>query len=140
MITLTLLCAIFLQVIFVFAQNAETPSKAVAEFAHRYYGLDPAMKERICSELLENSEINPVDQTIYAAHHEASQRGLSLWMIRNSLAHVNTQLLEKEGDTARVKLEAERKNSLRKFFFRGDPSSGKDRHPAQGRGQVENLR
>ena len=74
------------------------------------------MKERICSEVLENSEIDPVDRTIYAAHQEADQRGLSLWMIRNSLAHVNTTVLEKEGDTARVRLEAERKNSLRKFF------------------------
>ena len=115
-ITLTLLGAIFLQVLFVFGHTAETPSKAVMDFAQRYYALDPSMKDRVCSEILENAEIDPVDQYVYTARHETDQRGLSLWMTRQSLDHAVTDVLEKDGDKAKVKFKATHKNGLRKFF------------------------
>ena len=59
--TLAILIGVFLQVVFAFADTAESPSKAAVEFSKAYYMLDESMKNRLCAELMENEDANPVN-------------------------------------------------------------------------------
>ncbi len=58
--TTVFLLAVFFQVVFVFADTRDTPSKAVVDFARMYYQLDSAMATRLCDELALDEEVNVV--------------------------------------------------------------------------------
>ncbi len=56
--------AFFLQVMFVYAQNSDSPNKAATEFTKAYFGLDSSMADRLCSESLIVDGVNVVDKYI----------------------------------------------------------------------------
>jgi hypothetical protein len=113
-IALVVVLAVLLQVIFVFADSVDTPNKAVVEFAKAYYRFNPAMSERLCSEVDGDGVL--VDQYIYEAQKNARDRGYSTFYLKSSVYHARTSTLSKDNEKAQIHLTADRKPPLKSFF------------------------
>jgi hypothetical protein len=101
---LTLLLAFAIQVAFAAADQTDTPTTAAEEFAKAYYKLDPAMADHICSAQRNGGGADIVEQYLHATRIEAKQRGFDLGMLRKRLYHIETAVISREADTARVHL------------------------------------
>ena len=119
---LVVLLGIVFQVLFVFADIQDSPTKATVEFAKAYYAVNKAcMKDRYCQSALEAEEGNPIDTYVYQATQAANARGFDMNIyIKNRLYHVETETIEATHDQAKVHLTGERKSPLRTFFSKGD--------------------
>lgn len=119
---LVVVLGIVFQVMFVFADIQDSPSKAAVAFAKAYYAVsEECMSDRYCQSGLEAEAGNPVDAYVYEATQKARSRGYDVNIyIKNRLYHVETETLEATHDQAKVRLTAERKSPLRTFFSKGD--------------------
>lgn len=116
-ITLAALLAIFLQVLFVFADTQDTPNRAAKAFARAYFKYDKAgMADRLCEQARMKDQVNQINAYVYQARQEARDRGFDLGYMSDKLYHVDTELLEGDHQRALVRLTATRKNPLRSFF------------------------
>ena len=116
-ISLAVILAVLLQVLFVFADNRDTPNKAVTDFAKAFYKHDKALYDRLCNEITEDEDITAaLDEYIYALEKDASMMGYSTFYLRENLYHVSTHTLAKEGNTAEIALHAIKKPPIRSFF------------------------
>lgn len=121
-LTLVILLGILVQVLFVFADIQESPSKAAVQFTEAYYGFDQeGLADRLCESSMVVDDVNVVKQYIYDAAQKAKARGYNLGIyVKNNLYHVETETLEESFDKATVRLTAERKSGLRTFFSKED--------------------
>ena len=108
--------AFFLQVMFVYAQNSDTPNKAATEFTRAYFGLDSSMADRLCQESLIVDGVNVVDNYIYCVTTKAKTEGFRPFFVKNYLYHVQTNTISKDENKAQIKLTCEIKHPLRAFF------------------------
>jgi hypothetical protein len=117
-ISLAIVLAVFLQVLFVFADNQSSPSRAAAEFARAYFAYDATgMMDRLCADSQLVDDVNPVAQYVYEARREANNRGFDLGIYtRRKLAHLRTETLESGSETATVRLTGEVRQPMRSFF------------------------
>lgn len=117
-ISLAIVLAVFLQVLFVFADNQSSPSRTAAEFARAYFAYDTAgMMERLCADSQLVNDINPVKQYVYQAAQEANARGFELGIYtRRKLEHLRTETIESGSDTATVRLTGKVRQPMRSFF------------------------
>ena len=113
-IAVVVVLAVLLQVIFVFADSADSPNKAVVEFAKAYYRFDPAMAERLCKEV--DSDGTQVDRYVYQAQINAHDRGFSTFYLKSKLYDIRTTALAQDDQKAQVQLTADRKPPLKSFF------------------------
>ncbi len=119
---LVFLIGVLAQVMFVFADIADSPSKAALEFTEAYLVYDrDTLAERFCDESRMAGNINIVDQYIYEARREAEARGYDLGMfVKEKLYHGDTETLEQTSDSAIVRVTGEAKTPLRSFFWKGE--------------------
>jgi len=119
-ITLTILLGVFLQVVFGFADSADTPNKAVAEFAKAYYQFDKCtLADRLCNESKTVDDVNTVDSYIGNSYQKAKSLGYGMYYMKEKLYDVKTYTVEKTGYTkAKIRLVCERKPPLQSFFTR----------------------
>ena len=119
---LVLLIGVLAQVMFVFADIADSPSKAALEFTEAYLAYDrDTLAERFCDESKVADNINIVDQYIYEARREAEARGYDLGMfVKNKLYHGDTETLEQTHESAIVRVTGETNTPLRSFFWKGE--------------------
>lgn len=115
-LTLTLLLGILLQVLFVFADSAESPNKTAVAFSKAYFKLDPAMGTYLCSDLAEADEADVVGQFLQRATREAQQRGFALHYLKSNLYHITTQTLSKSQDKATIRIVCKRRKSINPVF------------------------
>ncbi len=116
-IILVLLLAVFLQVLFVFADTQETPEKAAKTFAKAYFKYDrDTMIQRLCEESRMADDVNVVNAYLHRAWKEAKGRGYSLGYMKDYLYGLKVETLEGDYNHAKVRVTAERKNPLRSFF------------------------
>ncbi|MBW1745769.1 MAG: hypothetical protein JRG74_01875 [Deltaproteobacteria bacterium] len=108
--------AFFMQVMFVYAQNSDTPNKAATEFTRAYFGLDSSMADRLCQESLIVDGVNVVDSYIYCVTSKAKTEGFRPFFVKNYLYHVQTNTISKDENKAQIKLTCEIKHPLRTFF------------------------
>lgn len=113
---LIIVIAFFLQVMFVYADNIDTPNKAVVEFAKAYFGLDNSMADRLCQESLVVEGVNVVDKYIDSVTTKAKAEGFRPFYVKNYLYHVQTNTICKDSSKAKIKLTCEIKHPLRSFF------------------------
>ena len=115
------LIGVLAQVMFVFADIADSPSKAALEFTEAYLAYDrDTLAERFCDESRVTDNINIVDQYIYEARREAEARGYDLGMFVNEkFYHGDTETLEQTSDSAVVRVTGEADSPLRSFFWKG---------------------
>lgn len=121
----TILLAVFLQILFVFADQNAPPGRVAREFSKAFYALDPAMETMLCQRLQADSAL--VKGFLYHKSVEARERGFGPSFLKSQLYHVQTQTLAKDQETAQVRLTAERKTAINpvfayvaKLFFLGE--------------------
>ncbi len=113
---LTLLLAMFLQVMFVFADQMDTPSRTVVKFAQAYYALDPSLGTFLCSEVRESEETDVVDDFLSRAAEEARSRGFGSGYLRSKLLHVETHTAFVDENSATVRITGARKRLIHPAF------------------------
>ncbi len=106
LILTTLVVAAVFQLIFIFADGRDSPTKAALEFSKDYYLLNESMADRLCSKLTADSDDNWVKNVINVATDDARERGFGVEMVRRSLSHIETEVISKEADKAVVRLSA----------------------------------
>ena len=115
-LALTLLLAVFLQVVFAFADGKDTPQKAAVEFSKAYFMVDPAMSKRVCGRLLPGEDANLVSRFIEQQAREAQLMGFDPDFMKCALFHVKTEILSQDENKATVRLTAVRKRNLNPAF------------------------
>ena len=113
---LIIVIAFFLQVMFVYAQNSDSPNKAATEFTKAYFGLDSSMADRLCQESLIVDGVNVVDNYIDSVTTKAKAEGFRPFYVKDFLYHVQTNTISKDENKAQIKLTCEIKHPLRSFF------------------------
>jgi len=96
--------AMFLQVVFAFADGVETPTRAAVEFSKAYYRLDPAMANRLCEDLRSDEEIDLVEQLIHRNTEEARKRGFQMSWMKRKLYHIETTTISRDENMATIHL------------------------------------
>jgi len=112
---LTILLGIFLQAILIFADTADTPTKAAVGFSKAYFKFDSSMSNKICSEL-SKAEIDPVDYYINAAKLEAKARGVNLNYLKNEIYHISTEIISQDDNSAKIHLKGMLRISINPVF------------------------
>ena len=113
---LIIVIAFFLQVMFVYAENSDSPNKAATEFTKAYFGLDSSMADRLCQESLIVDGVNVVDKYIDSVTTKAKAEGFRPFYTKNFLYHVQTNTVSKDDNSAKIKFTCEIKHPLRSFF------------------------
>ena len=116
MLALTLLLGIFLQVLFVFADNVNTPGKTAAEFSKAYFKLDPSMSKYLCSELTEGENGDAVERYLETAAMEAKNRGFKTSYVKSYIYEITTNTISKDTANAQVKIHFKRRKSINPVF------------------------
>jgi hypothetical protein len=116
-----------LQLILVWADCGDTPSKVALKFAKAYYRLDPSMSELLCRETMDTSEGNVVQKFIQRASKEAADRGFGQNYMKHILYNIETHTHRIDDGTAEVKITGKRRRSINpvyaliaKFFLIGE--------------------
>jgi hypothetical protein len=112
----TLAAGIILQIILIFADCKDTPTKAAVEFAKDYFFLEERMADHLCEELKADEEIDLVKDTITAAGLEAKERGFGLGMVRRSLSHIETKTISQDADALKIRLHAKSRVCINPVF------------------------
>ncbi len=116
-ITLALLLGIFLQILFVFVDEQNTPNKAAVEFAEAYFCFDgKGMTQWIGEEARVVDDVDMIGQHLHRGQEKARTLGYSLYYMKEKLYHVKTKTLSKDAEKAKIRLTAERKPPLQSFF------------------------
>ena len=113
---LIIVITFFLQVMFVYAQNSDSPNKAATEFTSAYFGLNSSMADRLCQESLMVDGVNVVNKYIDCVTTKAKTEGFRPFFVKNYLYHVQTNTISKDENKAKIKLNCEVKHPLRAFF------------------------
>lgn len=121
-LALVVLVGIFIQVLLVFADVEDSPSKAAVKFARSYFAVDEAgLDAKLGDALKVENDINVVDEYVYRMRREANERGFKLGMYtRRKLYNVHTDTHMRGPDAAAIHLTAEVKSPMRSFFYEGD--------------------
>ena len=105
-----------LQLALVMGDNKETLQGAVLEFAQAYYNADPAMAQRLCSELADDEETDVVGNYIDGVMADARDRGFKPSFMRNQLYHIEMETLERSDTEAKVHLTANSITAINPVF------------------------
>ena len=116
-VVFVIIIAVLLQFVFVKAQNADSPNRAVVDFAEKYFKFDPDMANRLCDERKAPDDVDVVEQYIQSAKNEALERGFDLSYLKSCLYEIKTHTIKREKDRALIRLECKRKQSLLRTFF-----------------------
>ncbi len=119
-LVMTLLLGIFLQVLLVFADTQDSPSKAVMDFTKAYYAFDPSISDLMCEDQILADDGNVVDGYLYNAAKEAGDKGFGMFYMKDNLYDLETYTIINDDDKkAEVRITCKRKSPLRSFFDGG---------------------
>lgn len=126
-IVVVLIAGILLQIILVWADCKDTPGKAAVRFTKAYYGLDPSMREDLCTKTLDAAGGNVVENYIRQISKEAENRGFGPNYMKHILYNIETHTHRMDDGTAEVRITAKRRVSINpvyalvaKFFLIGE--------------------
>lgn len=108
---------VILQGILIAVGKTESPAKAAVDFAQAYFMLDgPSMSERLCSEIVEDEELNIVNTYLNSVADRARLLGFSKSYMQNQLSHVSTEIQMVDENNAEVRITGERFRSINPVF------------------------
>ncbi len=126
-IILVLIIGFLVQVLFVFAEAKDTPSKAVVEFSKAYFQLDKSMAKRICDERLVSEEVDIVHQHIHNAAEEAKARGFDFTFMQRKFYDIEIDTIHKTDNNAQIRITGKTRVAINpvypivaKFFDLGE--------------------
>lgn len=113
---LIILAGVLLQLILVNVDTRDTPTRVVAEFSEAYFKLDRSMADWLCTDIVENEEVDVVAHYLDRTAKEAEALGHDISYMRTQLYQVATFIVSQEGDTAEVRIVAKRKRLINPIF------------------------
>ena len=105
-----------LQLLLVFADCKDTPSRAAVEFTKAYFMLDATMGKRLCTEVAEKAEADVVETYLYRIGQEALRLGFAPNYMRHTLYGIETETLARDDNTAEVRIVCTRKRALNPLY------------------------
>ena len=97
--------------------KADNPVAAAVDFTKAYFMLDgSSMSERLCSEMVEDEELNIVDTYLNSVADRAKVLGFSKNYMRSQLTHVTTEMQMTDENKAEVRVTGERLRSINPVF------------------------
>jgi len=115
-IAMLIILAFILQGFLIYGDSKDTPNKAAVEFIKSYYKVDRSMKERLCTEILENEEINVVDEYIHRMTEEVKARGFGPDYAKSVIFGLGVETLRRDESSAVIKITGSRKVSINPVF------------------------
>ncbi len=126
-----IVCVVFmglvLQAVLSCIPPKDSPTRTAREFTKAYYMLDPEMSKWLCKELVENEDVDPVDDYIYAMSEEARLEGYKPSFKRSTLYHLKIEEVARDDASAKMIITATRKRCINpayaivaKFFLLGN--------------------
>jgi hypothetical protein len=113
-LVLSVMLGVFLQVIFITADNTETPRKAALQFVKAYYLLDQcSMAEQLCKGALAEGRI---DDYMYKQAKLARDRGFTANYLKSHLYDIHVETVEDAGDSAKIRITGQRRTSMNPLF------------------------
>ena len=113
---LAILAGLILQIILVFADCKDSPSRAVIDFSKAYFMLNPKMADRLCEERRTMDDVKVVDYYLDRLATTAKKRGFGLDYMKNRLYHVKTETLQMDDTTAQVRLTGTRRFAMNPLY------------------------
>jgi hypothetical protein len=108
--------ALILQGLLIIGETRETPEKAAIEFSRAYFWLDPAMTDRLCSNLLRTDDADPIQAYLQRVGDKARTMGYGLDYMKQELYQIETRTLRQGDGEAEVLLTATRKRAINPVF------------------------
>jgi hypothetical protein len=115
-IALSVLAALILQAIFVFADSKDTPGRAVIEFSKAYFMLNPTMAERLCADRKMIGDIDTVNHYLHIVSQKAGARGFRLEFMKNRLYNIKTKTLRMDDTSAEVHLKGRKRFAMNPLY------------------------
>ena len=115
-IAMVVVIAGFLQVLLVFADCKNTPSRTAVAFTKAHFRLDPSMGDLLCSEITKDEDADPVGDFLHDFKNNARLRGFRPNALRSTLYNVHTETQMKDDSTAQVRITADRREALNPVF------------------------
>lgn len=114
--TSIIMLALILQVVLAVADQRDNPEKAALEFAESYFWLDPAMADRLCKDLVRDTENSAVKNYLQRIDQEARSLGYEFNYMKQGLYHIDLQTTLKDANSATVALKGERRRTINPVF------------------------
>ena len=114
--TSILMLALILQVVLAVADQRDHPEKAAVEFAQAYFWLDASMADRLCKDLIRDSENHAVQRYLQRIDQEARSLGYEFNYMKQGLFHIDSRTTLKDENTAVVALKGERRRTINPVF------------------------
>lgn len=97
--------------------KVESPVGAAVDFTKAYFMLDgDSMTELLCSEIVEDEEVDIVDAYLNSVAVRARLMGFSKNYMRNQVSHFSTEMEMTDDSKAKVKITGERLRSINPVF------------------------
>jgi hypothetical protein len=116
-IVIVIICGIILQGLFYMAERKDSPQKAAVEFAKAYYGLNPAMADRLCEKEKTVDDVDIVNKYIDSVAVEAAQRGFGIDFFKYGLFNIGTSVISADVDTAVIRITGRKKVKINPFYM-----------------------
>lgn len=113
---LVVILAVFLQVVFVFADGRPSATQTAIEFSKAYLLLDRDMGKYMCNELSGDADESIVDDFIQARTEAAGDRGFGIGMVRQTIEHLKTETLAQDVESATIHLEGRCRTCIHPVF------------------------
>ncbi len=108
---------VILQGILISIGKVDSPVEAAVDFAKAYFMLDgTSMSQNLCSEMVEDEELNIVDTYLNSVADRARMMGFSKNYMRNQLSHISTEMQMTDDNKAEVRITGERLRSINPVF------------------------
>ncbi len=115
-LALVVIAALVLQVALILADRHDSPGKAAVEFSKAYFKQNECMSYRLCSDVLDNEEIDIIGDYINRVADEARANGFEPSWMRMALSHTEVEVEMIDDSTAEVHLTASSMRSANPLY------------------------
>ena len=108
---------VILQGILISIEKEDSPVTTAVDFAKAYFMLDgPSMSEHLCSEMVEDDQLDIVNTYLNSVADRARTLGFSTSYMKNQLSHITTELQMIDENNAEVRITGERLRSINPVY------------------------
>jgi len=115
-LAIPIIIGVVLQILLLFPDMRDTPTKAVTEFTKAYFNTDRSMADRLCDQIKTVDDVNVIDRYIETKSKEASDRGLGMFYLRNKVYDLRTRIISRDDLSVTMHLTGKVKPPLKAFF------------------------
>ena len=115
-LAMPIVIGIALQILLIFPDMRDTPTKAVTEFTEAYFKVDRSMTGRLCEQSKTANDVDVVDRYIESKSKDAEDRGFRMFYMKDWVYNLRTHIISRDDSSAKLRLTAKVKPPLKAFF------------------------